>query len=395
MIKYNVIKYNNVRLIIYLGYQYLGTLIIILFCTSCTTVISSTQKAPSLTPEHFKTFYPSKEPAKAKLLERLRSLHKLKKLDQTSEKNALNIISWQLENGGFGLHDIEPYSQVWDGQKTRSVWMKNGIDIANFDDGATVSELRFLAKAYTHIINEKTKQAIQSSIHNGIEFILNAQYPDGGWRQVWPSVYPTDPKKSKRYYANYTTLNDHAMIRNMVLLSDILSEVAPFSSKLTQSIDRIKIIHSLLAAKEHLLKAQIRANSELTIWPAQFDPISFEPMPARPYELISKSSRESVGVLSYLLNWPLDEPKINAAIMAGVNWFKKNEINNLELHNGELINSPNKKFWYRFYEIDSNKPFFTGRDGIKRYKLSEIEEERRKGYSWGDNWAEKLLKAVE
>ena len=36
----------------------------------------------------------------------------------------------------------------------------------------------------------------------------------------------------------------------------------------------------------------------------------------------------------------------------------------------------------RFYEIGTNRPFFCGRDGIKKYSLAEIENERRTGYSW-------------
>ncbi|HVF97585.1 MAG TPA: pectinesterase family protein, partial [Flavisolibacter sp.] len=47
--------------------------------------------------------------------------------------------------------------------------------------------------------------------------------------------------------------------------------------------------------------------------------------------------------------------------------------------------------WARFYDIETNKPFFTGRDGIKRWDVSHIESERRNGYAWYGTWPQKLL----
>jgi len=36
----------------------------------------------------------------------------------------------------------------------------------------------------------------------------------------------------------------------------------------------------------------------------------------------------------------------------------------------------------RAYEIGTNRPIFSGRDGVIRYSLAEIEHERRIGYAW-------------
>ena len=47
--------------------------------------------------------------------------------------------------------------------------------------------------------------------------------------------------------------------------------------------------------------------------------------------------------------------------------------------------------WARFYEIETNRPIFVGRNGVVKYKLDEIEHERRVGYSYLRNYAEKLL----
>ncbi|MNC35329.1 Pectic acid lyase [compost metagenome] len=48
--------------------------------------------------------------------------------------------------------------------------------------------------------------------------------------------------------------------------------------------------------------------------------------------------------------------------------------------------------WYRFYEIGTNKPIFSGRDGIIKHNLNEIELERITGYTWAGEWPDKILK---
>ena len=47
--------------------------------------------------------------------------------------------------------------------------------------------------------------------------------------------------------------------------------------------------------------------------------------------------------------------------------------------------------WARFYEIGTNKPIFCDRDGVVRYKLSDIGIERRTGYKWLGYWPKNFL----
>ena len=46
--------------------------------------------------------------------------------------------------------------------------------------------------------------------------------------------------------------------------------------------------------------------------------------------------------------------------------------------------------WARYYELDTNKPFFANRDGHKVYKFEEVDPERRAGYAWLRPYGEKL-----
>ena len=49
--------------------------------------------------------------------------------------------------------------------------------------------------------------------------------------------------------------------------------------------------------------------------------------------------------------------------------------------------------WARFYDIDSNRPIFSDRDGVVKYDIEEIGSERRGGDTWYGGWGEKVLNA--
>jgi hypothetical protein len=47
--------------------------------------------------------------------------------------------------------------------------------------------------------------------------------------------------------------------------------------------------------------------------------------------------------------------------------------------------------WARFYEIGTNRPIFSDRDGVAKHALAEIGYERRNGYAWLGTWPQHLL----
>ena len=90
----------------------------------------------------------------------------------------------------------------------------------------------------------------------------------------------------------------------------------------------------------------------------------------------------------------LDNPgrEVVSAVDAAVQWFESAKVFGVRLRwvNGERIavKDPNAPvLWARFYEIDTNQPFFCGRDGRKKYDYNKIEAERREEYKWYGNWA--------
>ena len=46
--------------------------------------------------------------------------------------------------------------------------------------------------------------------------------------------------------------------------------------------------------------------------------------------------------------------------------------------------------WARFYDLETGKPFFCDRDGVKKQNLADIGRERRKGYAWYGSWGKSV-----
>jgi pectate lyase len=144
-----------------------------------------------------------------------------------------------------------------------------------------------------------------------------------------------------------------------------------------------------------ILKCQIIVNGKPTVWCAQHDELDYSPRPARTYELVSLSGSESSGILELLMSLDHPSPEVIRAIKAGAEWYESSKITGIRVvwTGGDRVvrEDPNAPvLWARFYEIESNRPMFSGRDGIKKYSLAEIEQERRRGYAWYGSWGDSV-----
>lgn len=64
-----------------------------------------------------------------------------------------------------------------------------------------------------------------------------------------------------------------------------------------------------------------------------------------------------------------------------------------QLFDMRIVPCEGNVLWARFYDLDTQKPFFCGRDGVKHDSVTEIERERRAGYGWYTDAPKKILKA--
>lgn len=271
------------------------------------------------------------------------------------------VLSWQLPNGGWGKN-LPTSSKRWQPGTPKSTQVAGGVELGSFDNGATIGEMRLLAAAY-HATGELR---FKEGFERALDFVLAAQYESGGWPQVYPR---------RGGYSDYVTFNDDAMVNVMRLIFDIVHEEPLFDfvdpkyrQPLSQAFER---------GIDYILKAQIQREGQLTAWGQQHDPITYEPRSGRPYEHVSITASESVGIVELLMLLKEPTEEVERAIVSALGWF-------------DQVRLPDGR-WARFYEIESLRPIFSGRDGIVRYDIMEIEAERRSGYAWYGTWPNALL----
>lgn len=87
------------------------------------------------------------------------------------------------------------------------------------------------------------------------------------------------------------------------------------------------------------------------------------------------------------------------AVESAVAWFRTAEIRGIRWVQTPgppvdrvVVPDPNAPLlWARFYQIETNRPIFSGRDSVMKFSVAEIESERRNGYRWYTDAPAKLL----
>ncbi len=307
---------------------------------------------------------------------------------EVATERALNMVSYQLENGGWYKNADATYDKPWDKVSERAGWLSpTGEELGTIDNDATIKEMKYIAEVYK--VNPLPE--LKESFEKGLEFLFDLQYETGGFAQVYPRRgTPQSPQ-----YSDFVTFNDNAMINVLTFYDDILAKDYPFDENLISDKYLADIKTSKQDAIKYILDAQIEVNGELTAWCAQHDPYTFEARHARAYEHPSISGMESVGIIKYLMEQE-QTPEVQKAVTSAIKWYEDVKVADTRYESGDPENvyyyeSKGDDMWYRFYEIGTNKPIFSGRDSVIKYDILEVEEERRNGYSWAGNYAESLL----
>lgn len=309
---------------------------------------------------------------------------------QAKDPVAENMLIYQRNVGGWPKHinnvKVDYSKELSEGEKAGIVDDKFRND-ATIDNYATTKEIRYLVSSYKKTGNPGYKAAAEK----GIKYLLIMQHPNGGWPQFYPDT---------SMYRNQVTYNDNAMINALNVLWDVVHRENGFDL-----IDPSFILPSKEAIKKGIdciLKTQVTVNGKLTGWCAQYDEVTLKPAKARAYELPSISGMESVGIVNFLMKQPNPSEQMKASIESAIQWFESSKIRGYKYIDIEDPSQPKRKdrvlvpdsnsvVWARFYDISSNKPFFSGRDGSKKWLLTEVEVERRTGYGWYGTWPLDLL----
>ena len=297
-----------------------------------------------------------------------------------------NILLYQRSSGGWPKN-IDMAKPLSDSGKASLLRDQKKTD-STIDNGATYTQLSFLAR----VVSAQRQERHRESFLKGLDYLLQAQYANGGWPQFYPDL--------SGYY-KHITYNDDAMIGVMKLLRDITDTKPAYAF-----VDREHRARAASAVEKGIgciLKTQVVANGKRTVWCAQHDELTLAPAAARKYEVVSLSGGESVGIVTFLMSIKNPSPVVVEAIESAVRWFEQSQLKGIKWvekrdtsqTNGidrVVVQDPDAgPIWARFYEIGTNRPIFVGRDGVVKYSVAEIEHERRTGYNWYVDTPAKLL----
>ena len=269
-----------------------------------------------------------------------------------------NILLYQKANGGWPKnYDI--FAILTPGQKDSLVKAQKILN-TTFDNGTTYTHIAALAKIYTATGDDKYKKGAL----RGIEFILSAQYANGGW----PQYYPLE-----KNYSTHITYNDGAMLGIMQLLKDITDGKKQYA--FVYEKERKKVEASYKKSLECTLKLQINDDGKPTAWCQQYDEKSLQPAWARKFEPPSICNGESSDIVLFLMNIQHPDQKIIAAVQNAVQWFNQSKILNTRVKtiSAEPMQTPYRlsttdrvvvtdstapPIWTRYYELKTHRPYF-------------------------------------
>jgi len=301
-----------------------------------------------------------------------------------------NLLLYQRDVGGWPKN-IDMAAPLSDRERDELLKHKGKTGneaAATIDNGATFTQLEYLARVYTAQKQERHRGAFL----RGLDYLLAAQYENGGWPQYYPL---------RKGYYTHITYNDNAMAGVLELLRGVARRRPDYT--FVDEARRLKAEKAVGRGVECILKTQVKVGGKLTAWGAQHDEVTFAPAPARKFEPVSLASRESVAVTRFLMGVERPDARAVEAVESAVAWFKASQLSGISWVEKEdksvpggfertVVKDPEAPpLWARFYEIGTNRPVFEGRDGVVRYSVLEIEAERRNGYGWYTEEPRKLL----
>ena len=237
---------------------------------------------------------------------------------------------------------------------------------SSLDDGQTQSALRLVMKVDGAL--EFRDESIHESAMLGIQSLLNAQFPNGAFPQVWTgpvssrpvrkASYPTHDWKTEGRIKNYWdmyTLNDNVcgyVCETLITAAEVYGE-----SRCRRAVSRLG---------DFLLLAQMP--NPQPGWAQQYN-YNMNPIWARRFEppaVSGDETQEAIATLIRIAEFTGDS-KYLAPIPAALKWLRESE-----LADGQVA---------RYYELRSNRPLYMSRRG-REYSLTYDDSRLPAHYGW-------------
>lgn len=140
-----------------------------------------------------------------------------------AKKIAENVLLYQRNIGGWPKN-IQMQDELTEKQKNDLLVLKKTSVETTTDNGATCQEMLFMSRMYAQVKDER----YEASFLQGLNYLLEAQYANGGWPQFYPL---------KKGYYTHITYNDDSMVNIMNVIKAVADESDYYSIKPSKEIN--------------------------------------------------------------------------------------------------------------------------------------------------------------
>lgn len=204
---------------------------------------------------------------------------------------------------------------------------------ATFDDAGTSEAMQLLLRLYV----EKRDPKWRPPLEKAIGFVLESQYPVGGWPQRWPL------KGARRDYTRYITFND-----------DVAGENIKFLIMVHQALGDPRALPAVRRAMDSFLVTQQPAPQPG--WGLQHTVKGLKPIGARTYEPTAFATHTTANNVGQLMTFYelTGEAKYLARVPEALDWLE-----NLKLAKPTADGRTHPTF----IEIGTDRPIYVHRKG--------------------------------
>ncbi len=208
---------------------------------------------------------------------------------------------------------------------------------STFDDDVTSDAARFLLRIYL----EKLDATFKPALDKAIAFVLESQYPLGGWPQRYPLKYDYS-KKGRPDYSSFYTYND-----------DVIWENIHFLLQCYLTLGEQRFLDPITRGMNFYLISQHESGG----WAQQYD-MELNPAGARSYEplaLLPSTTYENAMLLLEFYKITGNQ-KYLKQVPAAIEWLENTKLPEEKTAEGRYTHST-------FIEVETGRPIYVHRKG--------------------------------
>ncbi|PUA29524.1 MAG: pectate lyase [Cellvibrio sp. 79] len=262
-----------------------------------------------------------------------------------AQKIATAIIYAQHPSGGWNYaadYAGETSLKEWYGTIGKHAWrleeFQHYYGNATFDDMGTADAAKFLLRLYL----EKRDEQYRTPLTNAINFVLDSQYPIGGWPQRFPLMYD-HPYPDHPDYSSFITFND-----------DVAAENIDFLLMCYQTLGEARVREPIIRAMNAFIVTQ--QGQPQPGWALQYT-VELQPAAARSYEPRSLHTPTTAENIMQLIKFYrlTGDSKFLARIPETIDWLESLNVSDISKIEGRTHPA--------FIEVGTGKAIYTHRRG--------------------------------